>query len=171
MLCTHNIFIYFCPVIMKLKAKESVCFNIKTSWHAISRMYNNGGSEFDLSASLGFVLLNIDLENGTPATKIAPLLGMETRSLTRMLKSMEENGLIYRKADEKDKRSVRVFLTERGKEKRELAKLAVKTFNNAVRETIPADKLKVFFEVIDKINEVVDNKPFRNAKNKQLEIA
>lgn len=152
---------------MKLPAQQSVCFNIKTAWHAISRMYNNGGSEYELSASLGFVLLNIDLENGTPATKIAPLLGMETRSLTRMLKTMEENGLIYKQAHDKDKRSVIIFLTEEGKAKRELAKLAVKTFNNAVREAIPEEKLKVFMEVIDQINKVVDNKPFETAKRKQ----
>lgn len=125
-------------------------------------MYNNGGSEYELSASLGFVLLNIDLEKGTPATKIAPLLGMETRSLTRMLKTMEENGLIYKQADTKDKRSVRIFLTEEGKAKRELAKLAVKTFNNAVRDEISEEKLKIFFEVITKINEVIDNKPFKD---------
>jgi len=156
---------------MKLAAKESVCFNIKTSWHAISRMYNNGGTDFNLSASLGFVLLNIDLENGTPATKIAPLLGMETRSLTRMLKTMEENGLIYKQAHDKDKRSVIIFLTEEGKAKRELAKIAVKTFNNAVRENIAEEKLKIFFEVINEINKVVENKPFETARKKQLEIA
>jgi len=147
---------------MKLSAKESVCFNIKTAWHAISRMYNTGGTNYELSATLGFVLLNIDLETGTPATKIAPLLGMETRSLTRMLKTMEENGLIYKQADTKDKRSVLIFLTEKGKERRELAKLAVKTFNNAVRENISEEKLKVFFEVINEINKVVDNKPFES---------
>jgi len=156
---------------MKLAATESVCFNIKTSWHAISRMYNNGGTDFNLSASLGFVLLNIDLENGTPATKIAPLLGMETRSLTRMLKTMEENGLIYKQAHDKDKRSVIIFLTEEGKAKRELAKIAVKTFNNAVRENIAEEKLKIFFEVINEINKVVENKPFETARKKQLEIA
>lgn len=153
---------------MKLPAHQSVCFNIKTAWHAISRMYNNGGNEYELSASLGFVLLNIDLDNGTPATKIAPLLGMETRSLTRMLKTMEENGLIYKQAHDKDKRSVIIFLTKEGKVKRELAKLAVKTFNNAVREAIPAEKLKVFLEVIEQINEVVENKPFETARKKQL---
>ena len=154
---------------MKLPAQQSVCFNIKTAWHAISRMYNTGGTDYELSASLGFVLLNIDLENGTPATKIAPLLGMETRSLTRMLKSMEENGLIYKQAAATDKRSVLIFLTAKGKARRELAKLAVKTFNNAVRENIPEEKLKIFFEVINEINKVVDNKPFETARKKQLE--
>ena len=47
----------------------------------------------------------------------------------------------------------------------------VKTFNNAVREEIPEEKLKIFFEVINQINEVVESKPFETARKKQLETA
>lgn len=156
----HTIFYYFCVAMTKkgLKREDTVCFNIKSSWHAISRMYNTAGTEYGVGASLGYVLLNIDLEKGTPATKIAPLLGMEARSLTRTLKSMEEDGLIYRQADVNDKRMVRIFLTEKGREKRELAKLAVRAFNMKVREKIPTEKLDAFFEVISEINQIVSDK-------------
>jgi DNA-binding MarR family transcriptional regulator len=34
-----------------------------------------------------------------------------------MLKAMEESGLIYREADEKDKRGVKIKMTEEGKRK------------------------------------------------------
>ena len=37
-------------------------------------------------------------------------MGLEARSLTRMLKTMEEKKLIYREAGSVDKRSVRIFL-------------------------------------------------------------
>jgi DNA-binding MarR family transcriptional regulator len=106
-----------------LKPEESVCFCTKTTWHAISRLYNTTGAQHDISASTGFVLLNIDTDNGTPATKIGPQLGMEARSLTRMLKSMEEKGLIYKMSDASDGRVMRIFLTEEGKRKRALAKI------------------------------------------------
>ena len=142
----------------RLSAKDTVCFNIKTSWHAISRMYNSTGVDYDLTLSLGYVLNNIDEENGTPATKIASSVGMEPRSLSRMLKTIEDNGLVYRKVSETDKRVVRIFLTEEGKQKREMSKLAVKTFNKIVREKIDPEKLKVFFEVIEQINNLADNK-------------
>ena len=145
-----------------------LCFNIKSSWHAISRMYNNAGSEYDLSATLGYVLLNIDMENGTPATSIAPILGMEPRSLTRMLKSMEERGLIYREADKHDRRKVLIFLTDAGKEMRELAKIAVKTFNGAVREKISKEKLTTFFEVISQINQIVNDKNIYEQEKSKL---
>jgi len=142
----------------RLSAKDTVCFNIKTSWHAISRMYNSTGAEYDLTLSLGYVLINIDEDNGTPATKIASSIGMEPRSLSRMLKTIEDNGLVYRKISETDKRVVRIFLTEEGKQKREMSKLAVKAFNKIVRENIDPEKLNIFFEVIEKINNIADNK-------------
>ncbi len=141
-----------------LRPEESVCFCTKTTWHAISRLYNTTGAEHDVSAASGFVLLNIDLEKGSPATKIAPALGMEPRSLTRMLKTMEDKGYLYRQADENDGRVMRIFLTEEGKKKRELAKIGVVAFNKAVREIVTPEKLDVFFEVANNINEIIDKK-------------
>ena len=138
-----------------MKPAETVCFNIKTAWHAIQRMYNYEAVKEGISTSIGFVLLNIH-EDGTPATKIAPLIGLETRSLTRMLKTLEDTGLIYRASDASDKRLVKIFLTPLGKEKRKAASRTVKAFNNIVREKIPAEKLDVFFEVINQILKSTD---------------
>lgn len=140
-----------------MKAQETVDYHIKFAWHAISRMYNLKAVQHDISTSIGFILLNIDEKNGTPATKIGPILGMESRSLTRMLKTLEEKGLIVRKGDDTDRRLVRIFLTPEGKKKREVSRVTVLEFNNNIRKNIPADKLKVFFEVVDQINQVTEN--------------
>ncbi len=140
-----------------MKREVTVDYNIKVLWHAISRMYNQQGSEYGITASIGFVLLNIDCDKGTPATKIAPLLGLETRSLTRMLKSLEEKGLVYREKDETDKRSVRIYLTEEGKRKRKISAKTVKAFNNKVSAIIPEEQLENFFDVINLIEKVIEN--------------
>ena len=140
-----------------MKREETVDYNIKGLWHSISRMYNQYGVKYDITASTGFVLLNIDVEHGTPATKIAPLLGMESRSLTRMLKAMEEKGWVYREKDPSDGRSVRIFLSELGKEKRELSRRAVREFNSKVRTLVPKEKLNNFFSVLQEISAIVDD--------------
>ncbi len=139
-----------------MKKEKTVDFHIKWGWHSISRMYNAYASRYGLTMATGFVLLNVDLENGTPATRIGPLLGMEPRSLVRMLKNMEERGLIRREVDETDKRFVLIFLTDEGRAKREMAREGVIQFNNMVRERIPLDKLVVFFDVIKDINLLVE---------------
>src|SRR5512134_3336202 len=120
-----------------MRREETVDHNIKSAWHAIARMYNQQANKYDVTTSIGFVLLNIHSEEGTPATKIAPLMGLEARSLTRMLKTMEEKKLIYREPDPVDKRSVRIFLTPMGKRKKEVSRETVLSFNNKVREILP----------------------------------
>ncbi len=140
-----------------MKASETVCYNIKTAWHAIYRMYNMAAAKHDITTSIGFVLLNIDVKNGTPATKIAPLIGLETRSLTRMLKTLESQQIIFRQADISDKRLVRIFLTEKGIKKREAARKAVLTFNHLVHERISQEKLDIFFQVVNEIQSITEN--------------
>lgn len=135
-----------------MRKEETVDHQIKAVWHAISRMYNQQAGKHNITTAIGFVLLNIHGEEGTPATKIAPLMGLESRSLTRMLKTMEKRKLIYREQDAVDKRSVRIFLTDLGKEKKEISRDTVLVFNNKVRREIPSQKLKTFFEVMMSIN-------------------
>jgi DNA-binding MarR family transcriptional regulator len=141
-----------------MKPEETVDYNIKVAWHAISRMYNTQAARYDITTSIGFVLLNIDQELGTPATKIAPLLGLETRSLTRILRSMEEKGLIYKQADTQDKRSVRIFLTELGLEKKEVSRQTVRHFNQKMRAKIPQSQLDTFFKVASQITSMIEGK-------------
>lgn len=139
-----------------MRREETVDFNIKAAWHAIARMYNQQALKYNATMSMGFCLLNINSDEGTPATKIAPLMGLEARSLTRLLKSMEEKGLIYREADASDKRLVRIQLTQEGKRKKEKARESVLRFNEQVRSIVPQGKLDVFFEVIQEITRAID---------------
>ncbi len=139
-----------------MKREETVDYHIKSAWHAISRMYNQQAAEEGFTTAIGFVLININSKEGTPATKIAPLIGLETRSLTRMLKTMEEKGLIFKKADPVDKRSVRIFLTEEGKEKKERSINTIMDFNQHVREMVSEEELDTFFGVFSKIQLVIE---------------
>jgi MarR family transcriptional regulator, organic hydroperoxide resistance regulator len=139
-----------------MKREETIDHNIRIAWHGISRIYNQQAAKYGGTMSMGFALLSIHSEKGTPVTKIGPLMGLEPRSLSRLLKSMEEKKLIKRVPDKNDKRSVRMMLTNEGKKRRELSKEIVFRFNEAVREEIPVEKLNVFFEVVQTINQLIE---------------
>ena len=141
-----------------MKREDTVDYNIKAAWHAIARMYNQAGQNDGITTSIGFVLLNIDSEDGTPATKIAPLMGLEARSLTRMLKNMEERDLIYKSPDPIDRRSVRIFLSKKGKYQKELSRRVVLAFNEMIYNQVPEAELKVFFKVIRQISSMIEDK-------------
>lgn len=142
-----------------MKPEETVDYHVRYVWHAMARMYNQLGSPHDISTSMGFVLLNIRTEGGSQATKIAPLMGLESRSLTRMLRTMEEKGLIYRKRDSVDRRSVNIYLTEEGLRRKRITQETIKKFNEEIRKEIPMTDLDKFFEVMTKVNQfITDNK-------------
>jgi len=132
-----------------------VDFVLRHLWHKVSRLYNQKASEYGVSTSVGFILLNVDKE-GTPSTQLGPKMGMEPTSLSRTLKSMEESGLIYRKAAKDDKRKVLIFLTDEGVEKRRIARQVILDFNEHVISAVPKGKLKTFFEVAERLDTAID---------------
>jgi len=140
-----------------MRREETIDYSIKATWHAISRMYNQKAMRHGITTSIAYVLLNVSSSEGTPATKIAPMIGLETRSLTRLLKSMEDKGLIYRQRDPNDGRSVLVHLTKLGYEKKGIAVTTVKAFNQFLFERLSPERLKIFFDVIFEINEAIEN--------------
>ncbi|WP_246452118.1 MarR family winged helix-turn-helix transcriptional regulator [Croceimicrobium hydrocarbonivorans] len=131
-----------------MKPEETVDFHIKRTWQSIAKMYNEVAAGYGATMATGYVLLNIDKELGTPSTALGPKMGMEATSLSRILKSMEEKGLIERKPNPADGRSVLVFLTPFGIEKRRDAKAAVIGFNQQVFDRFSPSELETFFKVI-----------------------
>lgn len=150
-----------------MKPEETIDFHIRWTWARISRWYNIEAAQRGGTMSLGYILLNIDKE-GTPSTRLGPKMGMESRSLSRSLKALEEKGLIERKSDTTDGRVVRVFLTEEGMRMREESKEVVIRFNEVIRGSIPADKLKITFDTLQKISAIIDqNKIFESINHEE----
>jgi DNA-binding MarR family transcriptional regulator len=129
-------------------------FHIRNNWFKISRYYNQVASEYNMSFSWGFILLNIEKE-GTPSTSLGPKMGMEPTSLSRTLKNMEAAGIITRQQDKVDKRKSLVFLTPEGVERRKMARDVVLGFNQRVYEQISKSKVKAFFEVMQQLDDIL----------------
>ena len=147
---------------------KTIDYVLRATWQAVSRMYNEEASKYDGSMAIGFALLSIDREEGTPSTKVASRMGMEATSLTRTLKTLEEKGLIIRKPNPKDGRGVLIYLTEFGREKRAQSKETVLKFNETIRQNVSPEKLQNFMEVSETINELIQDKNIFN-QNEKLE--
>jgi len=90
-------------------------------------------------------------------------MGMEPRSLTRMIKSLEEKGWIERKPDKRDKRMVKIFLTKEGENLRKKTRDYVIKFNERIYEEIDDKDLMTCFKVLKHINKLIDrNNIFNN---------
>ena len=141
-----------------MKPEETIDYHIKWAWHAIQRMYNEEAKKYGFSMSIGYVLLNIDIKNGTPSTQLGPKMGIESTSLSRTLKKMEKKNLITRKTNPVDGRSVLIYLTPNGKKKRVISKEKVLRFNKKLQSILNKRKINTFIEVIKKTKEVIKEK-------------
>ena len=147
---------------------KTIDYLLRTTWLAVNKMYNEEAAKFGSTMATGFTLLSIDPEDGTPSTSLGPKMGMEPTSLSRILKTMDELGLIERKPNPEDGRGVLIHLTEFGREKREYSRERVLTFNDTIKNTISEEKLNHFYEVAETITELVSNKKIYNQNDNSI---
>ena len=140
-----------------MKHQETIDYFIKITWQNIANKYNQLASEFGITQATGYLLINIDEQDGTTVSEVAALLGLKSTSLSRILTNLEKEDLIYKEGHQTDKRSIKLFLTDKGKEKRHLARVVVKKFNDYLNtHLLESDKLQLV-NSLKTINEITTN--------------
>lgn len=132
--------------------QETIDYFLKITWQNIANKYNQIAAGFGITQSIGYLLINIDENEGTTVSEVASLLGLKSTSLSRMLNNLELDGLIYRKGSKSDRRSVKVYLTDTGKEKRHLARVVVRKFNDYLNSHLSETERFQLIESLIKIN-------------------
>ena len=89
-----------------------------------------------------------DLEN---------IIDIRKSSITSMLQTMEQNGLIERQSVVQDARLKKILLTKKGLELQSRVKTTLDNFEESIKEDISSEELEVFFKVLEKINNNLDN--------------
>ncbi|MBM7602609.1 DNA-binding MarR family transcriptional regulator [Metabacillus crassostreae] len=99
---------------------NSVDCDIRQSLDKISfqmrRDYSESLRELNLYVGQDNLLFRLWQEDGVTQMQLCEHLKCEPPTVTNMVKSLEQNGFIYRKRDEQDARVMRIFLTDKGKE-------------------------------------------------------
>jgi DNA-binding MarR family transcriptional regulator len=90
-------------------------------------------------------------------------MGVEANSLSRLLKKMEIDKLIYRKPDPHDGRGVIISLTKEGLKKRDITKNKVLKFNSLIKDNITKEELNIFLKTTNTIKNLIsENTVFKN---------
>src|SRR6476469_4665178 len=80
------------------------------------RDYNESLREVNLHVGQDNLLYRLWSSDGLTQMQLSEYLKCEPPTVTNMVKSLEQNGFIYRKRDVDDGRIMRIFLTDKGKE-------------------------------------------------------
>ena len=134
---------------------DLIDYNLRTSWQSVKKMYHEEAIKYGVTYGIGFALLSIDPKKGTSSTSIGPIMGLEANSLSRLLKTMEINKLIYRKPNPHDGRGVIIFLTKEGLKKRDITKNKVIKFNKLIKDNITKKDFTIFLNTNNAIKNLI----------------
>ncbi|MCK9447760.1 MAG: MarR family transcriptional regulator [Bacteroidales bacterium] len=137
-----------------MKIQDTVDYQVRATLFAMRRMYNLLASEQGTTQGVAYVLIHVPKE-GIEATRIAPMMGMGATSLSRLLKNMEDDELIYRRKDNQDKRKVFIHLTEKGSQLRKKVRQVVIDFNQKIFPHITDEEIKGFVKVCSMVRKQV----------------
>lgn len=110
----------------------------------------------------GQILLYLTIENGLTPGILSEITALGTGRIANILKTMEEKGYVIRKKDEKDKRKVYVYVTEKGKiwhekNKRKLDE-EVKNLLNYLGKEDSLELIRILNKIVDFNNQNTNQK-------------
>lgn len=104
-----------------LKLDNQLCFPIYVASREIIQSYNQYFGELEITYPQYLVLIVLWEEDEMLVNSIGKRLHLDSGTLTPLLKRMEAKGLIARKRCTIDERTVKISLTDKGKQLRECA--------------------------------------------------
>ena len=100
----------------RLRLENQLCFPLYAASREVIRRYRPYLDELDLTYTQYITLMVLWAEDGASVKALGQRLMLDSGTLTPMLKSMEQKGLVKRKRDDSDERVLRVYLTEEGRD-------------------------------------------------------
>ena len=105
-----------------LKLDNQLCFAVYAAAHAFNATYKPLLEPLGLTYPQYLVMLVLWQEDGVTVSAIGSRLGLDSGTLTPLLKRLEAAGLLNRLRDAADERQVRITLTAAGRALRQKAK-------------------------------------------------
>jgi len=134
---------------------DKVDCDIRQSLDKISfqmrRDYNESLRELNLYVGQDNLLFRLWVGDGITQMQLCEHLKCEPPTVTNMVKSMEQNGFIYRERDERDARVMRIFLTDKGKELENPVKLIWKQQQEKLLNSILPEERIILRELMKRM--------------------
>lgn len=120
-----------------LQLSQQLCFAVYSTAHAFNRTYKPLLAPLDLTYPQYLVMLVLWEQDAITVKEIGAKLGLDSGTLTPLLKRLEAARLVARERDSDDERQVRIRLTEKGAGLRERAKDIPRRMAETMNRSLP----------------------------------
>lgn len=113
--------------------ENCICFQLGKTLRQVTKAYRNEIAEYNLTHGQFFMIVAIMESEGLLPSELAEKTAQDRAAITGILDRLEKDGWIERRPDEKDRRSLRIYLTPYGIEHR---KFVLRIFEKTNRNFI-----------------------------------
>ena len=106
---------------------------------------------YDVTAEQLIIMVILGQHDGSNQQLIAEVSGKDKTSTTRMIDTMERNGLVRRVPDPKDRRQKRIHLTDKGRYEQEQMMTHIYATHESATYGISPEELKLCKDVLGRV--------------------
>lgn len=125
------------------------CFRLGAISRKMTRYYNYKLAPYGITIVQSWVLLFLSAQDGSSLKDIAGAIQLDSPVVTGLVDRLEKEGLVVRKEDPEDRRSLKISLTPRGREVVEEVVPAVVEYNQRIRSIIPENDAHAFERALE----------------------
>ncbi|MDR0271598.1 MarR family transcriptional regulator [Paenibacillus sp.] len=117
-----------------MELEKYIGVNVQRAALKLNNYYQKVVSPFDITVDQWEILVILWEKEGITQKEIAERLDKDQTNIARMLFKLEKKGFIYRVIHETDRRSLRVYLTPKGREiKDDILEPSIEAYKNTIK--------------------------------------
>ncbi|MBI2957311.1 MAG: MarR family transcriptional regulator [Chloroflexi bacterium] len=140
----------------KNDATRHLCFKLGKVVRRVYNLYHQPLAVFGLTPSQLFVFSALWMEDGINFSDLANRVAIDVSTLTGIIDRMEKVGFVERRPDPKDRRAVRLFLTEKGLDTGPAILKLADDLDSVMRRQFPKADMETFERVLRALGEAED---------------
>jgi DNA-binding MarR family transcriptional regulator len=123
---------------------DFLCFRLGALTRRIQRYYNYRFVELNITLGQSFVLFRLLEDDGSSVKDIAAAVQLDPPAITGLVDRLAKEGLVERQTDPNDRRTTKIYLTDRGRKVAVQAELIAVEFNETMQKIVSTDDSAAF---------------------------
>jgi DNA-binding MarR family transcriptional regulator len=132
---------------------EAWCFRLAALSRKISRGYNAKCSNYGITATQSFVILDLLNHDGSSVKDIAFRIQLDSPAVTGVIDRLFKEDLLQRLEDPSDRRSLQIFLTPTGRSLAERIVPIADQFNRNIQKGFDLDEINFFEKSLNRLEQ------------------
>ena len=138
-----------------LRFNGSLWCNLDIALRNLDQVYGQVVQPLGLTVIEWYILRALYDQDGQHASELARAVGRAATSFTPNLDKLQKKGLIERRADPADRRAVRIYLTESGRNCKKAVMDSTRDIDKRLAQQFPEDEYESFQNILASLQTLV----------------